>query len=162
VDYLTFTFLPLLLVWRMGWLPPPAAAWVIPALIASLLGFAHTSAKQESAGFFLGFPSYFNIYAFYAGPLAFYFGPLAPGVLLALLTLLTILPIRFIYPNLAPHPWRAPILLGAGVWLLILLAILPSYPAPPLWLLVLSAVYPTFYTLLSFHLDLRERRETED
>jgi phosphatidylcholine synthase len=160
VDYLTFTFLPLLLVWRMDWLPPPGAAWVIPALIASLLGFANTSAKQESAGFFLGFPSYFNIYAFYAGPLYVYFGSHAPGILLALLTLLTILPVRFIYPNLAPPPWRPAILLGAGVWLLILLAMLPSYPHSPAWLVILSAVYPAFYTLLSFYLDFKERRES--
>src|SRR5918994_5941410 len=67
VDYLTFTFVPLLLVWRMGWLPAPASAYVVIALVASLLGFAHREAKQEADGFFRGFPSYWNVYAFYAG-----------------------------------------------------------------------------------------------
>src|ERR671916_3331022 len=67
VDYLTFTFLPLLLVWRMGWLPEPAALWVVPALLASLFGFANTGAKDEEGGFFLGFPSYWNVVAIYAG-----------------------------------------------------------------------------------------------
>src|SRR5262245_12196953 len=36
VDYLTYTFLPLLLIWRMGWVPAPAGAWIAPALVASL------------------------------------------------------------------------------------------------------------------------------
>jgi phosphatidylcholine synthase len=36
-----------------------------------LLGFAHVGAKDEAAGYFRGFPSYWNIAAFYAG-LAFH------------------------------------------------------------------------------------------
>ena len=44
VDYLTFTFLPLLLVWRMNWLPAPGVVWIFPALIASVLGFANVAA----------------------------------------------------------------------------------------------------------------------
>jgi phosphatidylcholine synthase len=63
VDYLTFTFIPLLLVWRLQWLPQPAELWVAAALVASLFGFANTGIKQESEGFFLGFPSYWNVYA---------------------------------------------------------------------------------------------------
>ena len=60
----------------MGWLPGSAnghdgfdlsLAWVAPAMMASLLGFANTGAKDEAAGFFLGFPSYWNLYAYYAG-----------------------------------------------------------------------------------------------
>src|SRR5688500_17532622 len=36
VDYLTYTFLPLLLVWRLQWLPPPAGLWTVLAMVASL------------------------------------------------------------------------------------------------------------------------------
>jgi phosphatidylserine synthase len=54
VDYLTFTFIPLLLVWRMGWVPSApgllGAVWIVPALLASLLGFANVGAKDEAAG----------------------------------------------------------------------------------------------------------------
>ena len=57
VDYLTYTFVPLLLVWRMEWVPEPAAVWIAPALIASLFGFANNGIKDEKGGFFLGFPS---------------------------------------------------------------------------------------------------------
>ena len=157
VDYLTFTFLPLLLVWRMNWLPPPAVPWIIPALVASILGFANVAAKQEEAGFFLGFPSYWNIYAFYAGLWFVDYGPWLPAILLAMLTVLSILPVRFVYPNLAPRPWRLPMLVGAGVWAVLLAVMLPTYPDVPAWLVWLSAIYPAFYVGLSIWLDIAAR-----
>jgi hypothetical protein len=40
----------------MGWVQEATAAWIAPALVTNL-GFANVRAKQESAGFFLGFPS---------------------------------------------------------------------------------------------------------
>jgi phosphatidylcholine synthase len=152
VDYLTFTFIPLLLIWRMGWLPHPAATWVVPALIASLLGFANTSAKDEAGGYFLGFPSYWNIVAFYAGIWHRFFGPWPNALMLLGLTLLTVLPIRFIYPNLAPHPWRSTVIIGALAWLAVILAMLRDYPHASLWLALFSLTYPLFYTVLSVHL----------
>ena len=109
VDYLTYTFLPLLLIWRMGWVPAPGAVWIAPAMVASLFGFANTGAKDEGEGFFLGFPSYWNVVAFYAGFFHRLYGAGVNAVILLLLALLTVLPVRFIYPNLAPRPWRVPV-----------------------------------------------------
>lgn len=152
VDYLTFTFIPLLLVWRMGWVPDPAAVWIIPALIASLFGFANTAAKDEGGGFFLGFPSYWNIVAFYAGAAYQWWGGWGNVVMILALAVLTVLPVRFIYPNLAPAPWRAPLLLGALVWLAVMIAMLRGYPDVSGWLLTLSLLYPAAYTALSVHL----------
>jgi phosphatidylcholine synthase len=129
--------------------------WVAPALIASLLGFANSGAKDEAGGFFLGFPSYWNIAAFYFGISAARGGQMLNGVMTLLLAALTVAPVRFIYPNLAPRPWRVPILAGAAVWLVILLAMLPSYPNPPLWLIVVSLLYPLFYTAVG--LTIRSR-----
>ena len=152
VDYLTFTFLPLLLVWRMGWLPEPRLLWIVPALIASLFGFANTGAKDEGAGFFLGFPSYWNVVAFYAGIVHHFAGPWPNAAMLLLLALLTVLPVRFIYPNLAPRPWKVPLLAGAVVWLGMMIWMLVDYPSPPGWLVWLSLLYPAAYTALSVHL----------
>lgn len=152
VDYLTFTFLPLVLVWRMDWLAGPAGLWVCLAMVASLLGFANTHAKLEGEGFFLGFPSYWNVYAFYAGLWAYHDGHLAATVVLLGLTALTVAPVRFLYPNLAPPPWRWPVLVGAALWLGLLLALLPYYPAVPAWLVWISLLYPVGYALLSFAL----------
>lgn len=39
----------------------------MPALLASLLGFANVGAKDEAAGYFRGFPSYWNIAVGIAG-----------------------------------------------------------------------------------------------
>lgn len=153
VDYLTYTFVPLLLVWRMGWLPDPALAWVGPALLASLFGFANTAAKDEAGGFFLGFPSYWNVVAFYAGLVHQHYGPWANAAALLLFALLTVLPVRFLYPNLAPRPWRGPLIIGALLWLAAMLWMLADYPRGPVWVAWASLLYPAFYVWLSLRLD---------
>ena len=156
VDYLTYTFLPLLLIWRMNWVPDPAELWIIPALIASLFGFANANAKDEANGFFLGFPSYWNVAAFYAGFAYFAFGSWFNAALLLALTALTFAPVRFIYPNLVPRRWRVAVLGGAAAWIAILLVLLlKDFPRGPHWLVWLSLVYPAFYTALSLHLHRR-------
>ncbi len=149
VDYLTFTFLPLLFVAKMEWVPRPVLLFVAAPLIASLLGFANVGAKDEKGGFFLGFPSYWNIVALYLGILAHQFGPWPNAVILIVLAVLTLLPIGFIYPNLAPPRWKLPILLGAFVWLVMAIAMLRTYPITPPWLLWGSLLYPLFYTVVS-------------
>jgi phosphatidylcholine synthase len=160
VDYLTFTFVPLLLVWRMGWVPfapsLPGATWIVPALVASLLGFANVGAKDEAAWYFRGFPSYWNIAAFYAG-LSFHAlggtGRWLNGVVLLALAVLTVSPLRFLYPNLAPRPWRLPVMLGAAAWLALMLGMLLIYRSVPAWVVAVSLVYPAFYVTLSIVLD---------
>ncbi|TWT95086.1 CDP-alcohol phosphatidyltransferase family protein [Neorhodopirellula pilleata] len=158
LDYLTFAFIPLMLVWQMQWLPEGTGWTVTIAMGASLFGFAHRDAKDEDAGFFRGFPSYWNVFAFYAGILFSTVGPWAIVILLWTLTLLTILPVRFIYPNLAPGSWRKPLLGGALVWSLLMLAMLFDYPSPSDWLTNLSLVYPVIYTLASFWMQLKRPR----
>ena len=164
VDYLTYTFIPLLLIWRMGWLPSwgddarTAGVWVVPAMIASLFGFANQGAKQEAEGFFLGFPSYWNVVAFYVGWSQRYVPSWVWVPVLLGLAGLTVAPVRFIYPNLAPKWLRPATVLGAGVWGILLLACLPSYPASPGWLVGLSLIYPVFYLGASIRLDLAARR----
>ena len=155
VDYLTFTFLPLLLIARMGWVPQPVLLFVVPPMIASVLGFANTGAKDEAGGFFLGFPSYWNIVAVYAGIAAHFVGTWPNGILLLVLAVMTVLPVGFIYPNLAPRRWKAPIMIGALLWGAMILAMLPRYPSPPLWLVWVSLIYPVFYTVVSWVLYAR-------
>jgi len=158
VDYLTYTFVPLLLVWRMGWLPEPAVVWIAPALVASLFGFANTAAKDEAGGFFLGFPSYWNVVAFYAGFVYAVYGPWVNAGAVLLLTLMTLLPVRFLYPNLAPRPWRASLILGALLWLGMMLWLLRDYPHAEVWVVWVSLLYPAFYFWLSHRLAARPVR----
>lgn len=168
VDYLTFTFVPLFLVWRQEWLPPPEALWIILAMVVSLLGFANTAAKQTKDGFFRGFPSYWNIVAFYVGLWAtnYPWGATASLIAVLVLAALTLAPVRFIYPNRAPPPWRGIVIWGAVGWMGLLLVMLMSYPDLSGWaawgLMPLSLVYPAFYFGLSFYLDVQSRREPGD
>ena len=158
LDYLTFGFLPLALVYVKGWLPDVVCWTVAAGMLASLLGFASVKAKEEGDGFFRGFPSYWNVYAFYAGLLAGVWDGWFNAVLLWTLAVLVVCPIRLIYPNLAPPPWKPAVLGGAAVWTLIMLAMLPGYPDNPPWLVAVSLIYPAFYTVLSVVLDVKSRR----
>ena len=158
LDYLTFAFLPLVLVYVMGWIPR-AVGWTVSlGMLASLLGFASVKAKEEDDGFFRGFPSYWNIYAFYAGLAAPLWGGWFNAVLLWGLAVLVVCPIRLIYPNLAPRPWKPLVLGGAAAWAILMLVMLPRYPHNPPWLVAASLVYPAFYTVLSVALDIKARR----
>ena len=166
LDYLTFAFLPLLLVYRMGWLPPAVSWTVAVGLLASLLGFASVKAKEEDEGFFRGFPSYWNVYAFYAGLAAIGLdqplGQWVNAVVLWTLAILTVAPIRMIYPNLAPKPWKPVVLGGAAAWTIVMLLMLPRYPYNAAWLVGLSLLYPAFYFALSVALDVKSRRRARD
>ena len=64
VDFLTYTFLPLLLLWRAKVLPAGQEGWLLAPLLASAYGFCQVAAKTDD-GYFLGFPSYWNVVAFY-------------------------------------------------------------------------------------------------
>src|SRR3984957_17415056 len=146
VDYLNYTFLPLFMIGSAGWFPEPSWLWVSIPLVASVFAFVHTGAKEELNGFFRGFPSYWNVFAFYT---AVWLADRGPGIVLAsalALSALSILPIRFVYPNRAPC-WRVLFVGGGVVWLAVIIAILwyyPKFPIPTV-LLWLSAVYPAFY-----------------
>ncbi len=160
VDYLNYTFLPLLMIETAGWLPQPVWLWTSVPLIASVFAFVHTGAKEEINGFFRGFPSYWNVFAFYTAVWLSRMGPRnrscaragperserAAGA------------VRLSEPRAAV----AAVFVGGGIaWLAVIGAILWYYPSSPIphGLLWLSAVYPAFYVAASLYLDwqLRER-----
>ena len=66
VDYITYAFAPMVLLWATGYLPDDPWGGVVAALplVASCFQFCRTDAKTDDH-FFLGFPSYWNIVAFY-------------------------------------------------------------------------------------------------
>lgn len=156
VDYLSYTFVPLMLVWRMDWLPLPdtllPALIVVAAMTASLFGFANVGAKDEAHGFFLGFPSYWNIVALYLGAWHAAIGAWPGAIVIIVCTILTVLPVRFLYPNLAPPPWRVPMLVGAALWSIALVFIVIGLPTPSTTLVWASLAYPIAYSVLSLRL----------
>ena len=56
VDYLNYTFLPLLMIGSAGWLPQPSWLWASVPLVASVFAFVHTGAKEEIQRFLSRFP----------------------------------------------------------------------------------------------------------
>lgn len=158
VDYLNYTFMPLVMIWHAGWLPAPAWLWLAFPAIASLMAFCNTGAKEDDAGFFVGFPSYWNAFAFYT---AMGFEHTGPYVILAcvlVLSLLSVLPLRFVYPTKATR-WKGLFVGGALVWMAVVLSMLPMYPNVPAWLVWVSFVYPASYIVLSIYLDFSTRAQ---
>ncbi|HZY90210.1 MAG TPA: CDP-alcohol phosphatidyltransferase [Gemmataceae bacterium] len=149
VDFLTYTCLPLLLIWRAGLLPEGWGAWLLLPLLASAYGFCQASAKTDD-GYFLGFPSYWNLVAFYL-----YAGqPLPAGLSLAVivvLALLTFVPSRYLYPTQPGRLNRVTIVLAVP-WVVLLLAVLWALPdgATVRPLLLLSVYFPAYYLLASW------------
>jgi phosphatidylcholine synthase len=153
VDFLTYTFLPLLLIWRAGLVPESSSLLLLLPLLASAYGFCQAEAKTDD-GYFLGFPSYWNVVAFYL----YVFQPvpnwLALGVVVVL-ALLTFVPSRYLYPTQRGKLNRAMALAGAA-WAALLVWILLAMPAGltrPLALVSLS--YPICYLGASWIISVR-------
>ncbi len=159
VDFVSYTYLPILLIWRAGWLLSPAWLWCAFPLMTSVFAFVHEGAKEEDRGFFRGFPSYWNIVAFYVDILFHRFGPGFVTALVLSLSFLSVLPVRFVYPN-RPPCWLGFFLGGAILWGVMLLVMLAVYPNIPTWLTIVSLIYPVLYALTSFYLDWRTRGRT--
>ncbi len=152
VDYLTYVFVPALIVWRALLVP---AAWALPVagamMLSSAYGFSRDDAKTRDH-FFTGFPSYWNIVVFYLyvlqGP------PIMNAIVLIVLAVLVFVPIRYVYPSRTPT-WRgATVALGIawGVALLVMLWQLPAVSTPLLWA---SLLFPGYYVVLSLLIGLR-------
>jgi phosphatidylcholine synthase len=162
-DFLTYTFLPLLLIWRAQLLPAPWDCVLLLPLLASAYGFCQVEAKTDD-GYFLGFPSLWNVVAFYLYVLQL------PGWLavafVVVFSLLTFVPTRYLYPSQSGKLNAASNILGA-VWACIIVVILQQlpagrYPAPdgPTWSLALvSLFYPAFYMITSWAITLKRWRK---
>ena len=165
IDFLTFTSLPLALIWRAELLPPQFDWLLVVALLASAYGFCQVPAKTPD-GYFVGFPSYWNIVAFYLYVLKI------PGPAAALcvvgLSALTFVPSYYVYPSRGRTLSKTTNFLG-GVWAMLLVWILWRLPTEPLateagaakhdrTLALISLFYPAYYVALSWGITLRRWR----
>jgi phosphatidylcholine synthase len=159
IDFHTYTSLPLLLVWRAELLPAGWEAWLLLPLLASAYGFCQVEAKTDD-GYFLGFPSLWNVVAFYLYVLRLP-GGLALGAIVVL-SVLTFVPSRYLYPSQPGPLSQAGNLLGAA-WAALLVAILWRLPAgaapaagdPAWWLALVSLYFPAFYMTASWAITLK-------
>lgn len=152
VDYLNYVLVPSLFLIRADLLPKGDALWLAALpLLASAYGFCQKEAKTSDY-FFLGFPSYWNIVAFYLYVMQ------TPrwinAFLILIFSLLVFVPIKYLYPS------RSPILRGLTVslgiiWGIVVMTIIYSLPEPPIFLVYGSLTFPVYYLLLSFWLAVR-------
>lgn len=157
VDFLTYTALPLLLMWRAGLLPDGYDWVLLLPLLASAYGFSQVSAKTDD-GYFLGFPSYWNL-------VAFYLYVLRPGewvsmVLLIVLALLTFVPSRYLYPSQRGRLNLVTNVLGI-IWACLLAAVLLQPLPNPVTddrtrgLALVSLAFPIYYMVASWTISLK-------
>jgi phosphatidylcholine synthase len=154
VDYLTYVFVPALIVWQAQLVPGGWTIWVAAAiLLSSGFGFNREDAKTADH-FFTGFPSYWNIVVFYL-LVAQWPRPVNAGVLLALAALVFV-PIRYIYPSRTTF-WRLPTNVLGAVWGIAMLLMIRQYPAVSPGLFAASFVFPVYYVVLSVAVWTRRR-----
>jgi phosphatidylcholine synthase len=150
VDYMTYALAPMALLWANGYLPDGAAGGVVASipLLASTYQFCRTDAKTDDH-FFLGFPSYWNIVAFYV--VVWELSTVATTELLLLLSVLVFVPIKYLYPSRTEKLWYVNMTL-ATLWLALWAAITASLPDAPVALVALSLVYVVYYIVVSLWL----------
>jgi phosphatidylcholine synthase len=150
VDYLTYVAVPVLFMLRAGIVADDGAGLALGSFImlASAYGFCRTDAKTIDH-YFRGFPSYWNLAAFYLFCLRLPL--LANAGLLVVLATMEFLPIKFIYPN-RTLPLRGLTLTLAVIWAAVTAAMLPAVPVYNPWLLYTSLGFIVYYFVLSFAL----------
>jgi phosphatidylcholine synthase len=127
-------------------------------LLASVYGFCQTQAKTAD-NFFLGFPSYWNIVAFYL-----YFLRLPSWFALLtiiVLALLTFVPSLYLYTT---HGGRLSTFTNVfgTLWALVGIVLLVQWHAAPNWLAWASLSFPLYYFVCSWWITMRywgEKRE---
>jgi phosphatidylcholine synthase len=152
VDYLTYVFAPIVLLWTTGSLPEGAVGWVVAALplLASSYQFCRVDAKLVGGTgddhFFLGFPSYWNVIAFYA--IVLDASPTIVAVILVVFCVLVFVPIRYLYPS-RMTTLRTTTLVLSTVWAVTYVVLLVQYPDPHPAVVAASLAYLVYYNGLS-------------
>ena len=153
IDYMTYVFVPALIVWQAD-LVPVAFPVCAAMLMSSAYGFAHTAAKVEAGDhFFTGFPSYWNIVVVYLYILQL--PQLVNAIVLVALAALVFVPIRYIYPS-RTRTLQAPTLLLGAAWAALFTWMIFRLPATDGPWAALSLVFPVWYVALSLYLHGRE------
>jgi phosphatidylcholine synthase len=153
VDYLTYVFAPVVLLWTTGHLPEGPLGWALVALplLASCYQFCRVDAKT-SDHFFLGFPSYWNIVAFYL--IVLDVSDLVSAVTIVVFAVLVFVPIRYLYPS-RTRTLQGLTLALTLVWLIAYAVLVVQLPDPNPWVVAASLAYIAYYCGLSLWMTAR-------
>jgi phosphatidylcholine synthase len=151
IDFHTYTSIPLLFIWRSDLFPGDIAWILILPLMASAYGFSQTNAKTED-GCFLGFPSYWNVIAFYL----FFLKPEVwfSFVIIVVFSVLTFIPVKYLYPSMPGPLSKLSVLIGV-IWSLIVLSIIVGIVDEFFWTMITLA-FPVYYMVASWVIALKD------
>ena len=152
VDYLTYVFAPIVLLWQLHYLPPGLAGIAIAVLplLASSYQFAQVEAKTDDHSC-LGFPSYWNVVAFYVVVLNL--SPTITAIALVFWSIMVFVPIHYLYPSRMTS-LRTLTLALTALWTISYGLILLQMPNPNQLLVVFSLLYMAYYFFLSVYMTL--------
>jgi phosphatidylcholine synthase len=154
VDYLTYVFVPAFFIWHALLVPD---IWAIPIaalmLLSSAYGFNREDAKTTDH-FFTGFPSYWNVVAFYL--YVAQWPPALNAAILLICVALVFVPIGYVYPS-RTTVLQVPTLVLGAVWGVLMIAMLFQAPDVSRLIFLLSFVFPLYYVVLSLVLHARRR-----
>jgi len=159
VDYLTYAFAPIVLLWTGNYLPHGwyGAALAALPLLASSYQFCRVDAKTDDH-FFLGFPSYWNVVAFYVVILGL--GHTATALILLICSILVFVPVKYVYPS-RTKAFRSMNLLTTLIWLAAYAVLLTQMPDPNPIVVAISLAYLVYYAGLSLYLTFWVPRRTK-
>ncbi len=146
VDYLNFVIVPAVFMVQAGSVVAPA--WVALPVLASAFGFAREDAKTDD-DFFLGFPSYWNVLAFYLWLLDL--SPTVGTLWVAGLSAAVFVPWKYVYPSKLANRMLRYFTCYAGLLWAGALAWVALQPAGEARLAAAwwTLAYPAFYMALS-------------
>ena len=154
VDYLTYVFIPAFFIWHAVLVPDALAIPIAAAmLLSSAYGFNRDDAKTDDH-FFTGFPSYWNVVAFYVYVAGW--PQMVNAAILLLCVVLVFVPVRYVYPSRTPMLQMPTLVLGA-IWGVLMIAMLWQAPDVSRVIFWLSFVFPVYYVALSLALQARWR-----
>lgn len=155
IDYVGYVFLPVLFLIRADLLLSPVVLWGSLPLLASAFGFAQVQAKIDDEGFFVGFPSYWNIIAFYFYVLAW--PQWVNTLIIVILSILVFVPTRYLYITRFPR-FKLLNYSLAYYWGITLVLSLFFTDQLRIILLTSSLIFPIYYTIYSLRLDWQSRQ----
>lgn len=148
VDFLNYVLVPIAMAYFLNILSRDNLFLGIIPIIASAYGFSQVSAKTED-GFFVGFPSYWNLVIFYL--YLFKFSIFTNSIIVILFSVAVFIPIKYITP-FKTKPFAKITDTFCVVWCFNLAAIYSFLPNQPIALIITAILFPTYYILISIYL----------
>ena len=154
IDFQTYVTLPLLLLWRADMLPEGLAWLLLLPLLAAAYGFSQVNVKTAD-GYFLGFPSYWNIVAYYLFVLAPPV-PVSAAIIIAC-SVLTFVPTPYLYATRG-GPFAKLINIGSAFWFVSLGLVLFGPEEYRHAIALVSLIFPVMYLGLSAFVTFTRKR----